>query len=61
MSDDDPKIGAPAVLRAALRQNFTVKIINPFGVLGIPTDGFNPLALLDEERTPAPRTSCNER
>jgi hypothetical protein len=50
MSDDDPEIGAPAVLRAALRQNFTVKIINPFGVLGIPTDGFNALALLDEER-----------
>ncbi len=40
--------GELAYQTAADRRRFsTVKIINPFGVLGMPSDGYNPLSVLD--------------
>lgn len=32
-----------------------VKIINPYGVLGVPSDGYNPLAVLGRKRTATER------
>jgi type IV secretion system protein VirD4 len=45
----DPK-GELAAITAQHRSRVSdVVILNPFGVLGIPTAGFNPLALLDQD------------
>ena len=43
----DPKGELTAITARFRRQHSDVVIINPFGVLGIPGCGFNPLAALD--------------
>jgi type IV secretion system protein VirD4 len=40
--------GELAAMTARTRKKFSdVKIINPYGVVGLPSDGYNPLAILD--------------
>jgi hypothetical protein len=40
--------GELAAMTARTRRTFSdVKIINPYGVVGLPSDGYNPLAILD--------------